>query len=143
MLFNFKSPKKAIIVTGLFMLFINRVEAAQISNLVNPVSYFINHVNQLNFIKENLGKYSKASIVDTTGLGKTQIARMYAYDNDKYEIIWFIDCSLDLNREFLKLAKAINIQEQKDPINIDSENIRGEILNYLENRTNWYSIIYQ
>lgn len=85
------------------------VQAASVSNLVTPVSYFINHVVPLDNLKNNLEKYKQTSIVGTSGLGKTQLARMYAYENkDKYDIIWTFDCNLDLNYQFVKLAKEIN-----------------------------------
>ena len=84
----------------------NRLFAnGQISNLITPVSYFVNHVQQLNDLKNTINKYGKASIVGTSGIGKTQLVRIYAYENkDKYNLIWFIDCNLDLNKEFAKLA---------------------------------------
>jgi len=36
----------------------------QISNLVTPVSYFVNHLKQLHDLKSNLDKYRQASIVE-------------------------------------------------------------------------------
>ncbi|UCM85723.1 MAG: hypothetical protein LF885_00120 [Rickettsia endosymbiont of Culicoides impunctatus] len=53
----------------------------QISNFVTPVSYFVNHVKQLNLLKNNLTKYRQTSIVGTSGMGKTQLTRMYCYEN--------------------------------------------------------------
>ncbi|WP_341763566.1 hypothetical protein [Candidatus Tisiphia endosymbiont of Beris chalybata] len=35
---------------------------AQVSNLITPVSYFVNHVKQLKELKENLKKYRQASM---------------------------------------------------------------------------------
>lgn len=37
--------------------------AEQISNLIMPVSYFVDHVKQLNLLKENLTKYRQASVI--------------------------------------------------------------------------------
>ncbi|WP_017208639.1 hypothetical protein [Rickettsia australis] len=83
---------------------------SQISNLVVPVSYFINHVSQLETLKENLNQYKQSSCsrVGGSGMGKTQLARMYAYENkDNYNIIWFIDCNLNIEQQlhsnYLKL----------------------------------------
>lgn len=42
-----------------------------ISNLITPVSYFVDHVKQLDELKNNLAKYRQASIVGTSGIGKT------------------------------------------------------------------------
>ncbi|WP_425364524.1 hypothetical protein [Candidatus Tisiphia endosymbiont of Mystacides longicornis] len=48
--------------------------ANQLSNFVAPVTYFVNHVKQLNLLKNNLIKYRQASIIGTSGMGKTQLA---------------------------------------------------------------------
>ncbi|WP_257008687.1 hypothetical protein [Rickettsia sp. wq] len=75
----------------------------QISNLVTPVSYFIDHISQLKKIKSNLIKYKQSSLVGVSGMGKTQLARMYAYDNKAdYDLIWFIDCNLDIDQQLLR-----------------------------------------
>ena len=109
----------------------------QISNLIMPVSYFVNHVKQLKNTQENLRKYRQTSIVGTSGIGKTQLARTYAYDNkNNYNIIWFFDCNLDLNEEFVKLAKNLN--------NINKTNISEDIIlskkgvmDYLSHKDKW------
>ena len=72
------------------------------NNLIIPVSYFVDHIKQLNTLKSHLNKYKTASIVGTSGIGKTQLVRIYAYDNkQQYKLIWFFDCNLDLNKENL------------------------------------------
>ncbi|MCZ6913616.1 MAG: hypothetical protein O7C59_03400 [Rickettsia endosymbiont of Ixodes persulcatus] len=49
-------------------------------------------------LKENLNKYKQSSVVGS-GMGKTQLARMYTYENkDNYDIIWFIDCNLNIEQ---------------------------------------------
>ncbi|MCC8399744.1 MAG: hypothetical protein LN563_04155 [Rickettsia endosymbiont of Platyusa sonomae] len=111
----------------------------QISNFVTPVSYFVNHVKQLNLLKNNLTKYRQTSIVGTSGMGKTQLTRMYCYENqNNYKLIWFIDCNLDINEELLKLAKAINSTDKSNLIlSEDITLIRKEIMNYLLNQDKW------
>ncbi|BDU59745.1 hypothetical protein FLA4_01550 [Candidatus Rickettsia kotlanii] len=73
-----KYYEKNILV--IIMLLISRsiFAQSQISNLVVLVSYFINHVSQLEKLKENLNKYKQSSVVGVSGMGKTQLARMYA-----------------------------------------------------------------
>ncbi|MCC8371331.1 MAG: tetratricopeptide repeat protein [Rickettsia endosymbiont of Pseudomimeciton antennatum] len=113
-----------------------------ISNFVTPVTYFVNHVKQLNLLKNNLIKHRQVSIIGTSGMGKTQLARMYSYENqNNYELIWFIDCNLDINQEFLKLAKAINSTNKSNLIL--SEDImlaRKEVMSYLSNQDKWLLI---
>lgn len=116
------------------------VVQAQVSNLITPVTYFVNHIKQLSELKGNLNKYGKTSIVGTSGIGKTQLARMYAYEHkDNYEIVWFIDCNLDINEEFLKLAKKIN-ESFKADIAEDVSLSKKEVIDYLVSRSNWLLI---
>ncbi|UCM85149.1 MAG: tetratricopeptide repeat protein [Rickettsia endosymbiont of Culicoides impunctatus] len=117
----------------------------QISNFVTPVTYFVDHIKQLNLLKTNLIKYRQASIIGTSGMGKTQLARMYCYENQNdYKLIWFIDCNLDINQELLKLAKAINsTANNSTKSNLISEDIRlvrKELMNYLSNQDKWLLI---
>ena len=112
----------------------------KISNLITPVSYFIDHIKQLQSIKNNLDKYKMASLVGSSGMGKTQIARMYAYENkDNYNLIWFFDCNLDLSLEFLKLAKIIN-NTFKANISESPVLVKKEVMNYLANSDKWILI---
>jgi len=109
----------------------------RITNLITPVSYFVNHIKQLNSLKNNLSKYRQVSIVGLSGMGKTQIARMYAYENkSNYNIIWFFDCNLDLNNEFLKLAKTLN-KLMKANISEDTMLAKQEVMNYLTHQNKW------
>ncbi|MCC8483686.1 MAG: tetratricopeptide repeat protein, partial [Rickettsia endosymbiont of Labidopullus appendiculatus] len=101
--------KYFIILILLLILPSNSFAQQQISNFVTPVTYFVNHVKQLNLLKNNLIKHRQVSIIGTSGMGKTQLARMYSYENqNNYKLIWFVDCNLDINQELLKLIKAIN-----------------------------------
>ncbi|WP_341758122.1 hypothetical protein [Candidatus Tisiphia endosymbiont of Ditula angustiorana] len=109
----------------------------KISNLITPVSYFVNHEKQLKILKDILSKYRQASIVGTSGIGKTQFVRMYAYENkNNCNIIWFFDCNLDLNEEFVKLAKQLNsIKKTKIPEDVTSA--KKEVISYLTHSNKW------
>lgn len=109
-----------------------------ISNVVIPVSYFVDHVKQLTLAKNNLIKYRQTSLVGISGMGKTQLARMYAYENkNNYDLIWFIDCNLDINEEFLKLAKSINEKTKTNLISEDVGSAKKEVLSYLSSKDKW------
>ena len=113
------------------------VQAKTVTNLVTPVSYFINHVRQLSSIKDDLKKYGQTSIVGTSGMGKTQLVRMYAYENkENYNIIWFFDCTLDLNDQFAKFAKEINLALNTHIIE-DQALAKKEVLHYLQSKKDW------
>ena len=110
----------------------------QISNLIAPVSYFVDHVQQLTLLKSDLVRYRQASIVGTSGIGKTQAARMYSYENkDNYDLIWFIDSNLDINEEFQKLAKSINLSFKTNVISEDIKLVKKNTMEYLASKDKW------
>ena len=111
---------------------------AMITNQVVPVSYFVNHVLQLKKIEQNLNKYNKTSVVGTSGIGKTQLVRMYAYEKkSKYEIVWFFDGKLDIDTEFSRLAHEINNKEGREVISTEISNAKKETMRYLSSKSNW------
>ncbi len=136
-----KNTMKKYISIIIILLMSNNVFAReQISNLVTPVSYFIDHISQLKKIKSNLIKYKQSSLVGVSGMGKTQIARMYAYDkNNKadYDIIWFIDCNLDIDGQLVNLAKAINIKANSAVVSENINVVRKELMTYLTSKNRW------
>ncbi len=140
-----KLPTRSLLYIGLLLTLVlaidNRVFASEkVTNLVPPVSYFVGHQRQLKEAREYLSKYRQVSIIGTSGIGKTQFVRAYAYGNqNKYDIIWFFDCNLNLNEEFVKLAKQLN---QKLPANIAEEIkcVKRGVLEYLKHREQWLLI---
>ncbi len=136
-----KNTMKKYISIIIILLMSNNVFAReQISNLVTPVSYFIDHISQLKKIKSNLIKYKQSSLVGVSGMGKTQIARMYAYDKDNkadYDIIWFIDCNLDIDGQLVNLAKAINIKANSAVVSENINVVRKELMTYLTSKNRW------
>ncbi|WP_417905225.1 tetratricopeptide repeat protein [Candidatus Tisiphia endosymbiont of Micropterix aruncella] len=129
---------KYFILVIIFIMPSNSFAQGQIASLVTPVTYFVDHVKQLNLLKNNLIKHRQASIIGTSGMGKTQLARMYSYENqNNYKLIWFIDCNLDINQELLKLAKAINSTTKSDLISEDMKLVRKEVMSYLSSQEKW------
>ena len=112
----------------------------KVSNLISPVSYFINHIKQFQLLDNNLKKHNNASLVGVSGIGKTQLARMYAYENKyNYDIIWFFDCNLDIDGEFLKLARQLN-KVFKANISEDTGLAKSEVIEYLKHQDKWLLI---
>jgi ABC-type phosphate/phosphonate transport system ATPase subunit len=106
--------------------------------MVEPVSYFVNHKNHLQNLNTNLEKYHQASVVGISGMGKTQLIRMYSKDySAKYDLIWFFDCNLDLNHEFLKLATEINKHLEQNPLPLEMSGVKKEVMHYLTTKKNW------
>ena len=113
----------------------NVLAEENISNLIMPVSYFVNHVNQLDQLNRHLRDNRKASIVGTSGIGKTQLVRKYAQKN-QYHIKWFIDCNLDIAEEFVKLAKKIN-KSTKSKLAENAKTSRRDVMEYLATEKHW------
>ncbi|HJD62329.1 MAG TPA: hypothetical protein LFW14_01885 [Rickettsia endosymbiont of Degeeriella rufa] len=130
--------KKYISIIIILLMSNNIFAKEQISNLVTPVRYFIDYISQLKKIKSNLIKYKQSSLVGVSGMGKTQLARMYAYDNKaNYDLIWFIDCNLDIDQQLLRLAKAINTQANSAVVSDNINIVRKELMNYLASKDKW------
>lgn len=118
----------------------NSFAQQNIANLVTPVSYFVNHIEEFNALKNNLDKYNQASIIGISGIGKTQLARMYAYESkDNFDLVWFVNCKLNLNEELLKLAKQLN-KDREACISEDASLVKKEVMNYLTNKNKWLLI---
>lgn len=118
----------------------NSLGGEKITNLIAPVSYFVNHQQHLKEAREYLNKYRQVSIIGTSGIGKTQFAREYAYEHkDNYNIIWFFDCNLNLNEEFVKLAKQLN-RVLKANIEEEGRSAKKGVLEYLEHKGKWLLI---
>jgi tetratricopeptide (TPR) repeat protein len=115
--------------------------APKISNAITPVSYFMNHIQELRLLKQRLEAYKTASVVGISGIGKTQFVRLFAKESqDNYKIIWFIDCNLDINQEFIKLAKSINASSNKKLVKETGNEVVQEIKDYLINQKDWLII---
>ncbi|MBY0580204.1 MAG: hypothetical protein K2P53_00770 [Rickettsiales bacterium] len=104
-----------------------------VSNLIEPVNYFSGRSVELERLNVHLLEYKTSSIVGLTGIGKSQLIRKYAFENkEKYNLIWFFDCSLSLDRQFSNLARAINAKHNKTQISLPEDvNAKQAILNYI------------
>ncbi|WP_375330783.1 hypothetical protein [Candidatus Tisiphia endosymbiont of Oplodontha viridula] len=95
----------------LFIVVISTCEAYAVLlfNKEEPVYYFVNHEEQINNIRKLLIRDRIVGITGISGIGKSEIARKYAqkYQQD-YDIIAFLDASIDLIPQFVLLAKEIN-----------------------------------
>jgi len=136
--------KPKFIIIQLILLFIGHKAFAQelISNSIAPATYFVNHVNYLETAKANLNKYRQTSIIGISGIGKTQLARMYAYENKRnYDLIWFFDCNLDIDEEFLTLAKNINRIAGSNIIKENNKSVKKDVMDYLVSRDRWLLVL--
>ena len=119
----------------------NAEKALTISKKIKPVPFFTNRTSELDELSKKLELYKKVSLVGVISTGKTEIARKYAELYKKnYELIWFFDSSVDLNEQFVLLARKINntaslLGDKK--ISEDIQDAKKETMRFLENRSKW------
>lgn len=128
----------------LFIILLNN-KALSDDNLVeariNPVPFFVDRVAQTKEILQNLELHKIVSLIGVASVGKTELARQYALLNqDKYELIWFFDSNVDLNEQFVSLAKRINkasLFGDGDKIPEDTTKAQNQTIKFLTERKNW------
>lgn len=142
----FSLRRNKLIIFSLLVLWANYTLAKSedgmvISRRIDSVSYFVNRQTELTTISQNLQSYKITSIVGISGIGKTELARKYALTkSDEYDLIWFIDSSLDLNEQFLSLAKQINsklLGKSNQKIAENLENSMQEVMQFLSTTKRW------
>lgn len=140
---SFRSySKKAQIIIGLFLFLLVQTKVVlaspTVSNLIEPKKYFGGRVFELEKINNNLNRYKKSSLIGFSGVGKTQLSRMYAFKNkEKYDVIWFFNCNINLDRQFSRLAKEINTYfNNGDKTLSEDSGAKNDILNYIKHKNN-------
>ena len=137
----FNRQKPLLLIPAFFFLCVSNHAQCATSNAIEPVRYFVNHEAQLKTLDSRLSIYKTSGLLGISGIGKTQLARMYAKRNqDKYDLIWFFDSNLDLNESFIELATAINKdisrwQSPKLPENYKES--KSAVLKLLGSKSNW------
>lgn len=132
---------KEVQITKLFLFLLIQINVTlasppTISNLIEPKVSFSGRGFELEMISKSLNKYKKFSLIGFSGIGKTQLSRMYAFKNkEQYDIIWFFDCNINLDRQFSKLAQEINkLFYNGDKILPEDSKAKNEVLNYVKHK---------
>ncbi len=130
----------------LFIVVISTCEAYAVLlfNKEEPVYYFVNHEEQINNIRKLLIRDKIVGITGISGIGKSEIARKYAqkYQQD-YDIIAFLDASIDLIPQFVLLAKEINQKICSKTGRFISEStgsVKQNLMTYLKPQGRWLLI---
>jgi tetratricopeptide (TPR) repeat protein len=119
---------------------------ALVSNATEPNQYFTGRKSFLNQVQDYFqNKEVLVSLTGISGIGKTQIARKYAYDHyDEYKIIWVINCKRDILVQLQELAKNINDIICKDDhkcfINEHPKDGFEWLRTFINNQDNWLLI---
>ena len=136
----------SILILGFYITYMETaygvVQNKRLNNqIVNPVKFFVDRESEANKILYNLQEYNTVSIVGLTNIGKTEIVRKYAALNkNRYDLIWFFDSSLDINEQFVTLAKKINqilLLESQNRISEEPYSAKQEVMDYLAGINNW------
>lgn len=136
---------KKIIILCIVLLMPHIALSVIVSNTVYPVGYYCGHQEERGLLKKNLSTFKKVSIVGISGIGKTQLARQYAYTNqDKYNLIWSFDGDVDLDYQFVQLARAINQDNRYGAVTTLPEGIREAqkaVLDFLKSHNDFLIIV--
>lgn len=116
----------------------NHTLANEISNAIDPVSYFSGREVELREMDLTITNYRKVSLVGISGVGKSQLIRKFIQNKD-YKIVWFFDCNKDLNIQYFNLAKYINnkLKNKSFVVDEDYDKVKVAVLNYLKSQKNW------
>ncbi len=129
------------IVLFTWSAFCSEETGIMVEKRLNPVTYFVDRTEQTKDIGQNLISHRIVSLIGVTNIGKTEIARQYALQNrERYELIWFFDSNLDLNEQFVLLAKKINetlLSKSQNKVSEEAEKAQKETMNFLTERKNW------
>lgn len=136
-------------MTKKFLLFIGICLISNISNALvinneEPVFYFVNHQKQLFELREKLITTGTVGITGISGMGKSEMAKKYVseYKQD-YELIVFVDGSIDLIPQFVEIAKEINQKictNSSCYISDDPKKVKESLMNYLKRANKWLLI---
>ena len=82
-----------IVISILSLLDTCYAEVTTYNNLPKNNDYFIGRADELKNISEKFKKNNDIVLSGSAGIGKTQIAKAYAYNNiDNYDIIYWVRC---------------------------------------------------
>lgn len=135
--------KQLIIFLFITVLYNSNIYAI-IINKEEPVYYFVNHEEQIADLREKLQQHKIVGVTGITGMGKSEIVRKYAQEYAQgYDIIAFIDTSVDLTPQFMLIAKAINQRicpDEQCYISENIKNVKNSLMEYLKPKNNWLLI---
>ena len=107
---------KIIYLLSLLVIFLSPVsliaknnEKTLIFNLPIKNAHFVGRKEELKEIKKLLNTQNIISLSGSPGIGKSQIARQYAYSSiDSYQTIFWIDGDSDIGTQYKELAEEMN-----------------------------------
>lgn len=136
--------KNLIVLLFSIVTFASKVYAILLINKEEPVYYFVNHEEQIISLRKKLLTDKIVGITGITGMGKSEMVRKYVQEyKQDYEIIAFLDASIDLIPQFILIAKEINQQiclKSNCYIAEDPKNVKASLMLYLKPKSKWLLI---
>lgn len=101
-----------------------------IKNMPSRNTYFTGRVSCLNWMHKNLSQHGIVYLTGYGGIGKTQLAKEYAYINQqKYDLIWWFDLRNDLVVQYETLLTHLsNDREFKKLLHVNVRDIAPDVL---------------
>lgn len=116
-----------IIFTNYIVMQADAIPYPELWNVPLHNEYFVKREEWIKKIEHSFKRENILALVGMTGMGKTQLAKEYAYlSYKKYEIIWWFDASNDLESQFKEFSLVWNSKSPRNPIPI--EQLSGKAL---------------
>ena len=129
-----------IVISILSLLDTCYAEVTIYNNLPKNNDYFIGRADELKNISQKFKKNNDIVLSGSAGIGKTQIAKAYAYKNiDNYDIIYWLDAERSIDKQIINLAQLINKALKKSNeslINVNDNAIKETIKSLQEKLIN-------
>jgi energy-coupling factor transporter ATP-binding protein EcfA2 len=113
-------------------------------NSEKPVFYFTNQQKEIEKLTHKISVNNTVGITGLSGSGKSEIARKFAQDKQgSYKLIAFLDASVDLIPQFVKLSGFINknfCNKQEICVSENYTDVKIDLMRYLKSKTDWLLI---
>ena len=137
-----------IIFLILYTININSIHAAEFSNLTHSNAFFVGKENELRELKTSLEMNGKVVLYGAPGIGKSQVAKKFAFDNyESYKIIWRFNVEENMTDQLMSFAKTLYFycpeESTRDLSLMTSDNVSLYVKNLLHNTNKSWLLIFE
>jgi tetratricopeptide (TPR) repeat protein len=121
--------KNTVFRLGLILLITSSSEIhavmPQVSNLPDKNLNLVNRDNELSQLESLLKSNAYAATIGMAGMGKTQLARLYAYNHSsQYDVIWWFDAKKNMLDQMVLLIQKFNQEKIEKPLDTHAVNFK-------------------